>query len=143
MRGTPDRFIKKLRAPIRCIIKKEVLPAGSLSGVLAKFQFGGFDDWPMLGTTKRGWREPIQNLYILFPIRALIYPSSPISIRMQSLDTPIKVTGSWDETRRTTVALPDIVLRYLRLESAAQDRAMQELILEAIVEYYELKPPAS
>jgi len=62
---------------------------------------------------------------------------------MHSLDTPIKVTGSWDETRRTTVALPDIVLRYLRLESAAQDRTMQELILEAIVEHFKLKPPAS
>ena len=62
---------------------------------------------------------------------------------MHSLDTPIKVTGSWKETRRTTVALPDIVLRYLRLESAARDRAMQELILEALVEYYKLKPPAS
>jgi hypothetical protein len=62
---------------------------------------------------------------------------------MHSLDTPIKITGSWDETRRTTVALPDIVLRYLRLESAAQDITMQDLILEAIVQHYKLRPPAS
>ncbi|MEW5936532.1 MAG: hypothetical protein AB1665_01765 [Candidatus Thermoplasmatota archaeon] len=44
---------------------------------------------------------------------------------------------------KVTVALAAIALPYLRLESAAQERAMQELILEAIVESYKLKSSAS
>ncbi len=62
---------------------------------------------------------------------------------MHSLNHTIKVTGSWESTRRTTIILPDIVLKYLKLESAAQDRAMYELVLEAVVEYYGLKDSAS
>lgn len=62
---------------------------------------------------------------------------------MHSLPHTIKITGSWEETRRTTIVLPEIVLKYLKLESAAQDRKMHELVLEAIVEYYGLKDSAS
>ena len=70
-------------------------------------------------------------------------PSSPDFHSMDTISHAIKVTGSWEDMRRTTITLPDIVLKYLKLASAAQDRKMYDMVLEAVVEYYGLKKSAS
>lgn len=62
-----------------------------------------------------------------------------IYVPMHSLNHTIKVTGSWEDRYRSSIALPDIVWKYLKLESAAKGIPIQDLILEAVIEHYDLK----
>ena len=70
-------------------------------------------------------------------------PSSPEFHSMDPLTHTIKITGSWEEKWRSSIALPDIVWKFLKLHSAAKDTTMQKLIETAVIEYYNLKKPAS
>jgi len=58
---------------------------------------------------------------------------------MHSINQSIIITGSWEDRQRSSIALPDIVWKYLRLESAAKGIPIQDLILQAVIEYYNLK----
>ena len=69
--------------------------------------------------------------------------SKPIYDQFHSISHTIKITGSWDSRYRSSIALPDIVWKYLKLESASSGISMQDLILKAVVEQYGLKKSAS
>jgi hypothetical protein len=49
------------------------------------------------------------------------------------------IEGSWDRRKRTSFALPDIVLAYLKMKSAASDKPVQDLVLEAIIDHFGLR----
>jgi hypothetical protein len=55
------------------------------------------------------------------------------------IKTEIMIEGSWDRRKRTSFALPDIVLAYLKMKSAASDKPVQDLVLEAIIDHFGLR----
>jgi len=52
-----------------------------------------------------------------------------------------KPRGSWDKRLRTSFALPEYVLSFLRLQSMVTGRDMQDIVLEAVINYYKMQPP--
>ena len=53
-----------------------------------------------------------------------------------SMSLVVNPTGSWDVRRRTTISLPEPVLNYLRIKSIIERRSLQDLVLDAVVDYF-------
>jgi len=52
-----------------------------------------------------------------------------------------KPKGSWEKKLKTTIELPEYVHSFLRLKSVVSDKYIHEIILEALIHYYEIQPP--